>query len=125
MPACAANVSATRKSSFEKRRSAASLSNAWMTPIARSPTNSGTKRAARIPIRLANSRSTSGSSMSESSRSLRRRSSTRPLFDAARSSRMPKNSFASSPSAASMRSASSPEGTAITIKLPAATLIQP
>ena len=44
-------------------------------------TSSGTQRPARASTRRVKTRSTSGSSSTESTRSLRRRSSTRPLFD--------------------------------------------
>ena len=70
-------------------RVAPALSCATMTPIGRSRTTSGTQSPVRAPMRRASAWSTSGSSISESTRSLRRRSSTRPLFDRAGASVTP------------------------------------
>ena len=90
----AANVSASRKSSSVKRGSGPSLSWISSTPIAWSRAISGT----HMPVRAASCRETSwctsGSSSTESMRSLRRRSSTAPLFDPEREIVVP-----SSPSA--------------------------
>ena len=55
---------------------------------------SGTKRPVRAPSRRAKSWSTSGSSISESTRSLRRRSSTRTALRPLRGSRLPTSSSA-------------------------------
>ena len=78
----AAKVSASRRSSSVNRGSAPRLLCAAITPIARSPDDQGHEEArAAFPCRRPASWSTSGSSRGESTRSLRRRSSTRPLFE--------------------------------------------
>ena len=85
----APKVSVRRRSSSVKRGSGPSLLCAAITPIGRSATIIGTKSPERRPMRRASSWSTSTSSSVESTRSLRRRSSTRPLFEPLRASDRP------------------------------------
>ena len=82
------------------------------TPIARPRATSGTYSAAWTPSRLVAWWSISGSSSTESTRSLRRRSSTLPAFDPVSASSVPTIPSSSSPSAAATRSSPS-SGSAI------------